>query len=47
VDRGQPLRAILRVDPKTWTPEFMIPFTAARWHGCAWDAAIPAARSGW
>ena len=35
------LRAILRVDPKTWTPEFMIPFTASRWHGCAWDSSYP------
>ena len=27
------LLGILRVDPKTWVPEFMIPFSAARWHG--------------
>ena len=31
------LRAILRVDPKTWEPEFIIPITTARWHGVAWD----------
>jgi len=35
------LRGLLRVDPKTWTPEFMIPFYQApernRYHGMAWD----------
>ena len=31
------LRAILRVDPKSWEPEFIIPITTARWHGIAWD----------
>ena len=35
------LRGILRVDPKTWAPEFMIPFYQApgrmRYHGTAWD----------
>lgn len=31
------LRAILRVDPKTWTPEFMIPITVPRWHDITWD----------
>jgi hypothetical protein len=31
------LRGILRVDPKTWEPEFMIPITTGRWHGTAWD----------
>jgi hypothetical protein len=31
------LRGILRVDPKTWEPEFMIPITTNRWHGIAWD----------
>ena len=35
------LRGILRVDPKTWVPEFMIPFSAARWHGSAWDSSHP------
>lgn len=35
------LRGILRVDPKTWTPEFMIPFNAARYHGSAWDDSHP------
>jgi streptogramin lyase len=35
------IKAILRVDPKTWTPEFIIPITTARWHGCAWDASHP------
>jgi len=31
------LRGILRVDPTTWEPEFMIAITTARWHGIAWD----------
>jgi hypothetical protein len=31
------LRGILRVDPRTWEPEFMIPITTGRWHGTAWD----------
>jgi hypothetical protein len=35
------LRGLLRVDPKTWAPEFMIPFYQApernRYHGMAWD----------
>ena len=35
------LRANLRVDPKTWEPEFLIPFYQApdrvRYHGIAWD----------
>jgi hypothetical protein len=31
------LRGILRVDPKSWEPEFMIPITTGRWHGIAWD----------
>lgn len=35
------LRGILRVDPKTWTPEFMIPFYQApnmtRYHDVTWD----------
>ena len=35
------LRAILRVDPTTWAPEFMIPFHQApgrmRYHATAWD----------
>jgi hypothetical protein len=31
------LRAILRVAPNTWEPEFAIPITTARWHGVAWD----------
>src|SRR5712671_7666590 len=35
------IRGILRVDPKTWTPEFMIPIyqtpTMMRYHGIAWD----------
>jgi hypothetical protein len=35
------LRGLLRVDPKTWEPEFMIPFYQApqrnRYHGMAWD----------
>ncbi|HEX3753442.1 MAG TPA: hypothetical protein VHV26_00060 [Rhizomicrobium sp.] len=31
------LKAILRVDPKSWEPEFIIPITTDRWHGIAWD----------
>src|SRR2546427_6349250 len=35
------LRGLLRVDPTTWAPEFMIPFYQApgrmRYHGMAWD----------
>jgi hypothetical protein len=35
------LRGIIRVDPKTWTPEFMIPIHQPpgmmRYHGIAWD----------
>ena len=35
------LRGILRVDPKTWEPEFLIPFYQSaernRVHGIAWD----------
>jgi len=31
------LRGILRVDAKTWQPEFMIPFSNTRWHDVAWD----------
>jgi hypothetical protein len=37
------IRGILRVDPKTWTPEFMIPIHQTpgmmRYHGIAWDNA--------
>jgi hypothetical protein len=35
------LRAILRVDPVTWAPEFQIPITTDRWHGIAWDDSHP------
>jgi len=35
------LKGILKVDPKTWEPEFMIPITTARWHGIAWDDTVP------
>jgi hypothetical protein len=35
------IKAILRVDPKTWAPEFIIPITTARWHGIAWDDSHP------
>jgi hypothetical protein len=35
------LKGILRVDPRTWAPEFMIPITTARWHGIAWDDNHP------
>ena len=35
------LRGALRVDPKTWEPEFMIPFyqgpNVSRYHATAWD----------
>jgi sugar lactone lactonase YvrE len=37
------IRGILRVDAKTWTPEFMIPIyqtpSLMRYHGIAWDNA--------
>ena len=32
------LRGILRVDPTTWTPEFLIPYSTPRAHGIAWDS---------
>jgi hypothetical protein len=35
------LKAILRVDPKSWAPEFIIPITTDRWHGIAWDDSHP------
>jgi hypothetical protein len=35
------IKGILRVDPVTWAPEFMIPITTERWHGCAWDDSHP------
>ncbi len=35
------LKAILRVDPRTWAPEFIIPITTDRWHGIAWDETHP------
>lgn len=35
------IKGILRVDPVTWTPEFMIPITTERWHGSAWDDSHP------
>jgi hypothetical protein len=31
------LRGILRVDAKSWEPEFLIPYTTPRAHGVAWD----------
>jgi hypothetical protein len=31
------LRGILRVDPKTWDPEYLIPYAVPRAHGVAWD----------
>jgi hypothetical protein len=31
------LRGILRVDAKTWEPEFLIPYSVPRAHGVAWD----------
>lgn len=31
------LRAIVRVDPASWQPEFLIPITTARWHDIAFD----------
>ncbi len=35
------IKGILRVDPRTFAPEFMIPITTARWHGIAWDDSHP------
>ena len=35
------VRGILRVDPKSWAPEFMIPITTQRWHGIAWTDDHP------
>ena len=35
------LKAILRVDPVSWAPEFIIPITTDRWHGIAWDDSHP------
>ncbi|MBX7200005.1 MAG: hypothetical protein K1X51_11620 [Rhodospirillaceae bacterium] len=32
------LRGILRVDPVSWTPEFLIPYSTPRAHGIAWDS---------
>ncbi|MBN8832124.1 MAG: hypothetical protein J0G94_16240 [Sphingomonadales bacterium] len=32
------MRGILRVDAKSWQPEFFIPCAYARMHGLAWDA---------
>jgi hypothetical protein len=35
------LRGILRVDAKTWEPEFLIPYSVPRAHGVAWhDGAM-------
>jgi hypothetical protein len=31
------LKGIVRVDPTSWQPEFMIPFDHVRWHDIAWD----------
>jgi hypothetical protein len=31
------LRGILRVDPKTWEPEYLIPYNVPRAHGMTWD----------
>jgi hypothetical protein len=31
------LRGILKVDTKTWEPEFLIPYAVPRAHGVAWD----------
>jgi hypothetical protein len=31
------LRGIIRVDPESWQPEYMIPISTARWHDIAWD----------
>ena len=45
------LRALLRVDPVTWTPEFMIPFYQSaernRYHAMAWDASVPGQPAIW
>jgi len=31
------LRGILRVDAKSWEPEYLIPYNVPRAHGVAWD----------
>lgn len=31
------IRGILRLDSKTWEPEFLIPYSVPRAHGIAWD----------
>jgi hypothetical protein len=31
------MRGILRVDPKSWEPEFFFPFSFTRWHDIAFD----------
>src|SRR5690606_1377114 len=31
------MKGILRVDAKSWTPEFMIPIGVPRYHDIAWD----------
>jgi hypothetical protein len=33
------LRGILRLDPKTWQPEFLIPYSVPRAHGIAYNRA--------
>jgi hypothetical protein len=34
---AQRIRGILKVDTKTWEPEFLIPYSAPRAHGIAWN----------
>ncbi len=45
------LRALLRMDPVSWTPEFIIPFYSApdrnRYHGMAWDSSVPGQPAIW
>ena len=31
------LKGIVRIDPASWQPEFMIPFDTVRYHDIAWD----------
>jgi hypothetical protein len=37
------LHAIMRIDPQSWTAEFLLPLSneAERYHAIAWDATVP------
>ena len=37
------LHAIMRIEPKSWTAEFLIPLSneADRYHAIAWDSTVP------